>query len=57
MPKSKKRVKKPQDEIVPVTRNIVKRPIGRIIVVILALSFILAGFVGLIYTLVQVMTQ
>jgi hypothetical protein len=55
MPTSKKRVKKSQQEIAPVTRNITKTRSGRIIIVILALSFVLSGLVGLIYTLVMAM--
>ncbi len=55
MPKSKKRVKKQQEEVAPVTKNIVKTKWGRVVIVILALSFVLSGLVGLIYTLIQAM--
>lgn len=55
MPTSKKRVKKTQQEVTPVTKNIAKTKTGRIIIVILALSFVLSGVVGLIYTLVMAM--
>jgi len=53
MPTSKKRVKKQQQEVAPVTKNIVKTRWGRIVIVVLALSFVLSGLVGLIYTLVM----
>ncbi len=55
MPTSKKRVKKQQEEVTPITKNIVKTRWGRIVIVILALSFVLSGVVGLIYTLVKAM--
>ncbi len=55
MPTSKKRIKKDQAPTKPVTRNITKTSWGRVIIVILALSFVLSGVVGLIYTLVQAM--
>lgn len=55
MPTSKKRVKKDHEPVKPVTRNITKTSWGRVIIVILALSFVLSGVVGLVYTLVQAM--
>jgi len=55
MPTSKKRVKKSQQEVAPITRNITKTRTGRIVIVILALSFVLSGLVGLVYTLVMAM--
>lgn len=55
MPTSKKRVKKEKEQVAPVTKNIAKTRTGRIVIVILALSFVLSGVVGLIYTLVQAM--
>ncbi len=55
MPTSKKRVKKEQEQVAPITKNIVKTRWGRIVIVILALSFVLSGIVGLVYTLVQAM--
>jgi|GEM_PF-3429924 len=55
MPTSKKRVKKQTEEVAPVTKNIVKTRWGRIVIVVLALSFVLSGLVGLIYTLIQSM--
>ena len=53
MPTSKKRVKKQQQEVAPVTKNIIKTRCGRVVIVVLALSFVLSGLVGLIYTLVM----
>jgi len=55
MPTSKKRVKKNQQEVAPITKNITKTKTGRIIIVVLALSFVLSGLIGLIYTLVMAM--
>ncbi len=55
MPTSKKRVKKETETIAPITKNIVKTKWGRIVIVILALSFVLSGLVGLIYALVLAM--
>ena len=55
MPKSKKRIKKQRQEVAPVTKNIVKTRWGRIVIVVLALSFVLSGLVGLVYTLVMAM--
>ncbi len=55
MPTSKKRTPKQREEVAPVTKNIVKTRWGRVVIVILALSFVLSGLVGLIYTLVQAM--
>ena len=56
MPTSKKRVKrKTQEEVAPITKNIVKTRWGRIVIVILALSFVLSGIVGLVYTLIMAM--
>jgi hypothetical protein len=56
MPNSRKRVKKKNpEEVAPVTKNIVKTRWGRIVIVILALSFVLSGIVGLVYTLIMAM--
>lgn len=56
MPTSKKRVKKPQNEVeVPRSRNIVKSTGGKVILVILALSFVFSGVALLIYTLINAM--
>lgn len=57
MPTSKKRVKKSHEEVAPITKNIVKTRWGRVVIVVLALSFVLSGVVGLIYTLVQAMNM
>ncbi|AIO19329.1 hypothetical protein KQ51_01453 [Candidatus Izimaplasma bacterium HR1] len=53
MPNSKKRVKKQTQHVAPITKNIVKTRWGRVVIVVLALSFVLSGLVGLIYTLVM----
>ena len=55
MPTSRKRTKKNKEEVVPVTRNITKTRWGRIVIVVLALSFVVSGIVGLIYTLIMAM--
>lgn len=55
MPTSKKRVKKETEQEVRATKNIVKTKIGRIVIVILALGFVLSGLVGLVYTLIRAM--
>jgi hypothetical protein len=55
MPTSKKRVKKQTEPEVRATKNIVKTKIGRIVIVILALGFVLSGLVGLVYTLIRAM--
>lgn len=56
MPTSKKRVKKqhPEQEP-PKSRNIVKSKGGKIVLVILALSFVFSGVALLIATLVEAM--
>ena len=55
MPTSKKRVKKQSEPEVRATKNIVKTKLGRIVIVVLALGFVLSGLVGLIYTLIRAM--
>lgn len=56
MPTSKKRVKKTQQEQdVPRSRNIVKSKGGKIVLLILALSFVLSGVMLLVATLIQAM--
>ena len=56
MPTSKKRVKKTKPEEVKAknkTANIVKHPIGKVVIVVLSLGFVLSIVVGFIYVLVQ----
>jgi len=51
MPKSKKRVKKSQEEVIPVTKNPLRTKWGKVMVLVLALGFVLGSVAGLIYTL------
>ncbi|MCF7926146.1 MAG: hypothetical protein K9L74_01030 [Candidatus Izimaplasma sp.] len=56
MPVSKKRKKNQSEEQEKrASRNIVKTKWGRVVITILALSFILSGLVGLIYTMILAM--
>lgn len=55
MPASKKRVKKHHEEVAPITKNIVRTRWGRVVIVILALSFALSGLALLIYNIAQAM--
>jgi hypothetical protein len=56
MPTSKKRVKKEHpDQKPPVSRNIVKSKGGKIVLLILALSFVFSGVALLITTLIEAM--
>ena len=56
MPTSKKRVKKDAvEQQIPKSRNIVKSKTGKVVLVILALSFVFSGVALLIYTLIQAM--
>lgn len=56
MPKSKKRVKSTTTEQqIPKSRNIVKSKFGKVVLVILALSFVFSGVALLIITLIQAM--
>ncbi len=56
MPTSKKRVKKPQEVTkAPKSRNIVHSTFGKVVLVILALSFVFSGLALLIITLVSAM--
>ncbi|WP_168169788.1 hypothetical protein [Candidatus Izimaplasma sp. ZiA1] len=51
MPKSKKRVKKNHEEVIPVTKNPLRTKWGKVMVLVLALGFVLGSVAGLIYTL------
>ena len=53
MPTSRKRVKKPQEEQVLRSRNIVKSKLGKFVIITLSLGFVLAVVISFIYTLVQ----
>jgi len=54
MPTSRKRVKKTTEKVeVKKTANIVKHPIGKVVIVVLSLGFVLSIVVGFIYVLVQ----
>lgn len=56
MPTSKKRVKKDHPEQKPPrSRNIVKSTGGKVVLLILALSFVFSGVALLIYTLIDAM--
>lgn len=57
VPQSRKRKKKQNVEEQPKRKssNIVKRPIGKAIIILLSAGFVLSVLVSLIYTLVQVM--
>lgn len=52
MPTSKKRVIKSKEATVSITKNPLKSKLGKIMVIILILGFVLSGIVGLIYTLI-----
>lgn len=55
MPKSKKRVKKPGDEVASITKNPLKTTTGKVVVVILAFGFVGAIIASVIYNLVQIL--
>lgn len=57
MPNSRKRKKKPEvtETQVKKTSNIVKRPLGKAVIIILSVGFLLSVIISLIYTLVSVM--
>ena len=56
MPTSKKRVKKDYEEAVRITKNPLKTKLGKFMVIMLILGFVLSGVVGLIYILYQTMS-
>ena len=56
MPTSKKRVAKEREAAVRVTKNPLKTKVGKIMVLVLILGFVLSGVIGLIYTLIQSMS-
>ena len=53
MPTSKKRVKTNYDEAVRVNKNPLKTKLGKFMVLMLILGFVLSGVVGLFYILYQ----
>jgi len=53
MPTSKKRVPKEREAAVRVVKNPLKTKLGKVMVIILALGFVLGGFVGLVYALID----
>jgi len=53
MPKSKKRVKKKQEESIPVTKNPLKTTWGKVLVVVLAFGFVGAIIASVIFNLAQ----
>ena len=54
MPKSKKRVKKPQqEEAVPKSRNIVKSGLGKTIIIILSAGFVLSVLISTIFVVIK----
>jgi hypothetical protein len=57
VPQSRKRKKKPtvEEQQKKKSSNIVKRPIGKFVIILLSAGFVLSVLVSLIYTLVQVM--
>jgi hypothetical protein len=58
MPESRKRKKKPSESVESTakkTQNIVKRPIGKAVIILLSFGFILSVVLLLIITLVEVM--
>jgi hypothetical protein len=57
MPTSKKRAKKSKEAAVPITKNPLKSKLGKIMVLILILGFVLSGVVGLIYTLITALNM
>lgn len=58
MPTSRKRKKKETVEVqTKKSSNIVKRPIGKAVIIILSLGFILSVVISLVYTLVSVMNS
>ena len=57
MPTSKKRVKKPQEETVPKTRNIVKTKGGKAVILILSVGFVLSVIVSLVVVIAKVMAM
>ena len=52
MPTSKKRPTKNKEAVAPITKNPLKSKLGKTMVIILILGFVLSGVVGLIYTLI-----
>ncbi|KFZ26158.1 MAG: hypothetical protein KQ78_01654 [Candidatus Izimaplasma bacterium HR2] len=57
MPTSKKRVPKEREASVRAVKNPLKTKLGKIMVLILILGFMLGGVIGLIYTLVDAMSS
>lgn len=55
MPKSKKRVKKSNEEAIPVTKNPLKTTWGKVIVIVLAFAFVGAIVASVIFNLVQIL--
>jgi len=55
VPTSRKRVKKPKTEVQAnkKTANIVKSKIGKTVIVVLSLGFVLSLIVGLVYVIYQ----
>ena len=56
MPTSKKRVPKEREASVRVVKNPLKTKLGKIMVLILILGFVLSGLIGLVYALIQAMS-
>ena len=56
MPTSKKRVPKEREASVRVVKNPLKTKLGKVMVLILILGFVLGGLIGLIYALVDSMS-
>lgn len=52
MPTSKKRVPKQKEAAVRITKNPLKTKLGKAMVLVLILGFVLGGVIGLIYTLI-----
>lgn len=57
MPTSKKRVKKPKEEITVAVKNPLHSTIGKVVVVALAAAFVLGTVVLLITTMISVLNK
>jgi len=55
MPTSKKRVPKEREASVRIAKNPLKTKLGKVMVLILILGFVLGGFIGLIFALIESM--
>ena len=57
MPKSKKRVKSNTEEAAPVYKNILKRKLSKVIIVLLALGFVGGIIATLVINMIQILSK